>query len=85
MATSDSERSVKKQVVLNGIKYEIDVRPFSGGMYQACWRCSACDEDGAWAPVSGDRCQAIELAEAGLEVHHAFLHGRVKLAPRRSV
>ena len=82
MAAANSDRSISKQVVLNDVRYDITVTPFTGEIYQASWSCSECHEDGAWAPVSVDPHQAIELAIAGLEAHHGFLHGRDKITRR---
>ena len=63
-----------KQVILDGVAYEISLTPFSGGLHRATWICSECDEPGAWAPISCDAREAIRMANAGLEVHHALVH-----------
>jgi hypothetical protein len=84
VAASDTDRSITKQVVFNDIKYDIIVKPFSSGMYQASWRCSACREDGAWAPISADPRNALELALAGLEAHHGFVHGGAKITQAKA-
>jgi len=63
-----------KQVSLGDVTYEIAVNKLAGGMYRANWTCSACDEEGAWAPLSADPAQAVQIAKLGLEVHHSMLH-----------
>ena len=83
VGAGDTERLIIKQVVLDDVKYDIIVKPFSDEIYQASWRCSACHEDGAWAPLSGDAHQAVELAISGLEAHHGFLHGRARMSRSR--
>ena len=83
MGVNDTDGSIKKQVILDGVRYDITVKPFSGAMFQANWHCSTCKEDGPWAPISGDKEQAVESAVAGLEVHHALLHGRAKVTRHR--
>jgi hypothetical protein len=65
----------KKQVVVGDVHYEIRVVILSDGMYRASWSCSACGEDGPWAPLSADPEQAMTSAMVGIEVHHSFVHG----------
>jgi hypothetical protein len=63
-----------KHVELGDVMYEIAVNKLAGGMYRANWTCSACAEEGAWAPLSADPAQAVQIAKLGLEVHHSMLH-----------
>ena len=79
MSTSDTERRTKKQVELDGVRYDITVSSVSEGIFRADWTCSKCNEEGACSPLSGDPIQAVALAKVGLEVHHAFLHGDLKV------
>jgi hypothetical protein len=74
MSTPGISQPAHKQVILDGIKYNIHVTSLSGGMFRAEWKCAACSEDGAWAPISADSQQAIDLAKLGIGVHHAFVH-----------
>ena len=74
MSTGDTDRRTKKQVIRDGVRYDIAVSMVSAGIFRAVWTCSECSEEGAWSPLSGDPIQAVELAKVGLEVHHAFLH-----------
>jgi hypothetical protein len=59
---------------MGDVTYEIAVNKLVGGMYRANWICSACNEEGAWAPISGDPAQAVQIAKLGVEVHHSMLH-----------
>ena len=70
------DRPRAKEVILDGVKYFISLKSTPGGMFRADWKCSVCQEDGAWAPISADPTEATRLAQAGLEVHHSFLHYR---------
>jgi hypothetical protein len=84
MATDDSERTLNKQIAMGDIVYDITVKRFSEGIHRATWTCSACKEEGAWAPVSADPAQALASASIGIDVHHAFVHGASKLNPPHS-
>ena len=74
MSTPGTNQPALKQVILDGIKYDIHVISLSGGMFRAEWKCTACSEDGAWAPISADSQQAIDLAKLSIGVHHTFVH-----------
>ena len=63
-----------KQISLGDVTYEIAVSRLPGGMDRANWTCSACEEEGAWAPLSADPAQVVQIAKLGLEVHHSILH-----------
>ena len=78
MSTHNKERHTSKQFRLGDVTYNINVDLATYGMYRAEWKCSECDERGAWAPLSGDPISAVELAKLGLEVHHSLLHRGVK-------
>jgi hypothetical protein len=75
-------RLATKQLNIDGLRYNITVRKVSEEMYRASWSCTQCKEEGAWAPLSADPKQAVEMARFGLEAHHTFLHhgGAVKRA-----
>lgn len=74
MSACNSSRSANKQFIIGGVRYSIAVTKISGNMYRASWSCSECKEEGAWAPLSADPKQAVEMARFGLEAHHTFLH-----------
>ena len=63
-----------KQVIIDDIRYDITVETFENAMCQAKWTCSACQEVGAWAPISVEPQQAVDLAVVGLELHHTIVH-----------
>ena len=76
MVQLDTDCSVRDQIRIDGIHYEITASQVSEGMCRATWNCSVCNELGAWASLANDPSVAIEMATAGVRVHHAFLHQR---------
>ena len=83
VSTSDSDRRIKKQVNLDGVRYDITVSTVSDGIYRATWKCSECHEEGAWSPLSGDPVQAVHMAQVGIQVHHSLLHQHGSKVPKR--
>lgn len=74
MVQLNSDCSVSDQIRIDGIHYEITASHVSEGMCRATWNCSVCNELGAWASLANDPSVAIEMATAGVRVHHQFLH-----------
>jgi hypothetical protein len=81
VAVDGPEGSLIRQISMGDVVYDISVKRFSEGMHRAIWTCSACKEEGAWAPISADPEQAFQSAIVGLEVHHNFVHGPSKTNP----
>jgi hypothetical protein len=82
----DSDRLRIKQVVLDGMRYEISVSQFVEGFHRATWTCTECSETGAFAPISADVEHAIALAKVCVNMHHSLLHQRgpvLKRSPAR--
>jgi hypothetical protein len=82
MAFRDVSWSKAKPFEISGVHYDITTQAFGSDMFRAVWSCSACDEVGAWAPISAKASQAVEMAKVGVRIHHAFLH-QGGTAPRR--
>jgi hypothetical protein len=74
VSTQFTNRPAIKQLNIGGVRYSITVTKVSDEMYRASWSCTECKEVGAWAPLSADPKQAVEMARFGLEAHHTFLH-----------
>ena len=72
----DTDRLRIKQIVLDGVQYEIAVSEFTFGFHRATWTCTDCSEEGAFAPVSADARHAIALAKVCIQLHHGLLHQR---------
>ena len=72
----DTDRLRIKQVVLDGVHYEISVSQFAGEFHRATWTCTDCSEEGAFAPISADVEHAIALAKVCVNMHHSLLHQR---------
>ena len=84
MSAAKTQYSVSKRLTLGGVTYNVAVQELPDGMYRATWYCSACDEEGAWAPLSMEINQAVDLARLALEVHHGFLHGLVPVVRKKA-
>ena len=82
MVQLDTVCSVRDQIRIDGIHYEITARHISEGMCRATWNCSVCNERGGWASLANDPTEAIEMAAAGIRVHHSFLHQAIRAATR---
>jgi hypothetical protein len=76
MNSGNPERPRTQQFRYGGVWYTVRLTEYSPGLHRAIWSCLDCDEEGAWAPVSGEPAQAIELAKQGIEIHHSFVHAR---------
>jgi hypothetical protein len=74
VARLGTTRQTFKQIAWGGITYDICIKQFASGLKRAEWRCSECDEDGSWAPVSADANEALKLAKVCIGVHHSLLH-----------
>ena len=76
MVQVDSDCGVRDQLRIDGIQYEITASHVDQGICRATWKCSVCNDQGTWVSLAAVPSEAIQMAKSGIDVHHAFLHGR---------
>ena len=76
MLPVNTGRSRRVLFTIVPIHYEICVAEIAEGFFRARWNCPDCAETGAYAPISAEAGQAIDLAKVCIKMHHGLLHQR---------